>query len=99
MYYHGTTKYKLDRTIVYSESNPSEYCRGNWGFPETPKLLETEQRPSTFPNIFDTRSSKSRTPARVLHFSKIHFDKHGGDILISGCIKVRRTSKCAANEI
>ncbi|GIY51644.1 hypothetical protein CEXT_733541 [Caerostris extrusa] len=58
--------------VYYSESNPAEYCKGNWGFPEIPKLLEN---PSTFPNIFGTRSSKSRTPVRVVHFSKILFDK------------------------
>ncbi|GIY67249.1 hypothetical protein CDAR_119141 [Caerostris darwini] len=48
---------------------------------------------------FSPRSSKSRTPARVVHFSKTLFVKHGVDILISDCIKARGTSKCAPNEI
>ncbi|GIY51647.1 hypothetical protein CEXT_733571 [Caerostris extrusa] len=72
----------------------SEKDERNWGFPATPKLLETEQRPRHF-RTFSPRSSKSRTPARVVHFSKILFDKNGVNILISGCIKVRGTSKCA----
>ncbi|GIY51645.1 hypothetical protein CEXT_733551 [Caerostris extrusa] len=65
---------------------PRNIKKRKLGLSRNSKLLENNKDLRHF-RTFSPRSSKSRTPARAVHFSKTLFVKHGVGILISAASK------------
>ncbi|GIY67250.1 hypothetical protein CDAR_119151 [Caerostris darwini] len=75
---------------------PRNIAKEIGAFPKFQSSPKTKQRPSTF-SAHDLLNPEHLRG--LCTFRKSSSTRHGVDILISGCIKVRGTSKCAPNEI